>query len=735
MDFEPSSFKSQFVANTPTEQVRGGGGLAGFLGNAAKSIAHPFGYIGNAVFASPVKELAAQVTGNKTAYKHALSGDKDNLGIAHDANGNTTADASFSKGLKRWAGNSAQVALSLAEPGAGNVVKNAAVGAGYGASSALAQDNSNLGDVLKGGLIGGATGAAVGGVGKIFGKGADAVSGAVDKGAAKVAAKTAEQDLAQKAAQAIDEEAPYSAISKGGREKGNMRATIDFFKNKLNMGVKPEDLQAASNLATGGNGVVSGTMRQLLGDTGSVPTAGVLQKAKESLVGEAGILGDVETKGSHANGVLRSIRDTLQGTAYKGEGNLTGEGLADADNVFATLKKVEGRIQELGNTGADAAEARALKATKSALEDSIYNSGGLDKTVAAYKLNPEDIAAVHANAAKTGVSPEAAQHLIDGINNATTGKDLRALQAPFVNGSKLAGMADRAGEGVLTDMPKATGDEASSGLFSGRNAYYGAKVASGQPAYALPMIANAAKGATGKLVGAGEKLVNAGDKVANVLPGSGTTNGFLSKMIDTVGGQAAGRPGDTTQPESPAEGFTASPTFSATGSTDTSKTTGDDSIFNSDTIQKLIIEDLAQNQGKNVSTLVSLYNTFGKPPAVNATKSKAIAAASNADSALSQIESSFKAAGGGQGKVGGFLSNLSGKAGLNSGVATYNDTAVSLAAQIYKALGNTGTISDQDQKRIQSLLPKTTDTKDTAAAKISQLHSLLQQAEQSINDQ
>lgn len=705
---------------TPTAPAKKAGGLTGLIENVARGFARPFNQLLVEPTVSAGKQVAAELTHNKVAEKNA---NKNLFGGAKNA-----TDA-----IKNIAGNAAQVGLSAVAPEAGSLVKNVALGAGYGGSSALAQRGSTAEDVINGALKGGATGGVTAVGGKILQKLTGKFGDVVENGASKVASKKAEQEAVQTATKAAEEEAPYAAISKTGRERGNMRSTLDFFKNKLNMGTDPAALRTGAELVTGENGVVSGTMRKLLGDAGDVPTSDVLTRTKEALVKEAGQLGDVETKGSHANGVLRSVRDTLQGTAYKGEGNLSGAGNAAANNVFDTLQNIEGRIHELGDIGADAAEKRALKAAKGALEDSIYKNGNLDKVVSGYKLAPEDVAAIHATAAKIGVSPEAVQHVVDGINNATSGKELRSLQAPFVNASKLANVADRAGEGILTDIPKVSSE--GQGFFTGRggryNALEAASLLGGNPIMGIPLAANIAASAgdgaaPGIIQKAGEGLVEAGSKANQAIPGG--TGNFLSNLIT--------RAGSTQQPSQPEAVSQATPPPVTQQTSDTGAGTDQNqSIFNSDTIQRLVLEDLAKNQGKNVSTLLSLYNAFGKEDKPSAAQQKAITGAKNAQGTLQQIEDSFSAAGGGQGKVGGFLSNLTGKVGANSNVATYNDTATALAASLYKALGNTGTISDKDQQLIAKLIPKTTDTDTTAKAKLAQLENLLQQSQDNLTTQ
>lgn len=146
--------------------------------------------------------------------------------------------------------------------------------------------------------------------------------------------------------------------------------------------------------------------------------------------------------------------------------------------------------------------------------------------------------------------------------------------------------------------------------------------------------------------------------------------------------------------------------------------------------QENMMSDI-QRDPKHMSDYLSLYKALNPTNnTANAAQQKNVLASKNASSTLRQIESSFNQAGGGQGLLGGNVSNFLGELGMNSGAKTYNDTATALAASLYKALGNTGTITDRDQAMIAKLIPKTTDTAETAQNKVSQLENLLNQAQQ-----
>lgn len=171
-DEELAQIKGQFDANqatastprpTVTPPKKKSGGIAGFVGNVAHGIAAPFEYLTKAAIVNPIRETAADITGNKVAAKNAQTSTRRNLGIGDDAK-------DFSGGLKKFIGNSAGALLTVAAPGTSSIKGAAATGAAGGASSALAQDGSTFNDVIAGGLAGAATGGALKGAEKVVGK-------------------------------------------------------------------------------------------------------------------------------------------------------------------------------------------------------------------------------------------------------------------------------------------------------------------------------------------------------------------------------------------------------------------------------------------------------------------------------------------------------------------------------------------------------------------------------------
>lgn len=97
---------------------------------------------------------------------------------------------------------------------------------------------------------------------------------------------------------------------------------------------------------------------------------------------------------------------------------------------------------------------------------------------------------------------------------------------------------------------------------------------------------------------------------------------------------------------------------------------------------------------------------------------------------LNTLLNSYERGGGGQGIVGGTLTNLLNSAtsgAYNSSAQAYATQSRGAAAQIIKALGESGTLSDRDIQAAMDMLPRNTDSKQVAQEKINNLMTLLRQ--------
>lgn len=94
---------------------------------------------------------------------------------------------------------------------------------------------------------------------------------------------------------------------------------------------------------------------------------------------------------------------------------------------------------------------------------------------------------------------------------------------------------------------------------------------------------------------------------------------------------------------------------------------------------------------------------------------------------LSGLMKNYSAQGPIGGRFTGFMNALTG-GGYNPAVAAYDSGAQGSLGTIIKALGDTGALSEGDQRRALELLPKTTDSEEAAKYKYQQLIQILQGA-------
>lgn len=122
-----------------------------------------------------------------------------------------------------------------------------------------------------------------------------------------------------------------------------------------------------------------------------------------------------------------------------------------------------------------------------------------------------------------------------------------------------------------------------------------------------------------------------------------------------------------------------------------------------------------------------LRNPAGTASGLNATQQKELNRMDTAANAIDELEKLYTNAGGGQGIVGGNIANLLGNVGINSDVASYNALSEGLINQIAAAVGKTDALNNEAEvKRALSLVPKITDTPQTAQTKLNTLREMLQ---------
>lgn len=139
-----------------------------------------------------------------------------------------------------------------------------------------------------------------------------------------------------------------------------------------------------------------------------------------------------------------------------------------------------------------------------------------------------------------------------------------------------------------------------------------------------------------------------------------------------------------------------------------------------------------QNANKYIAYYQSLQEVLGQgaPEPLSQSNQSALASADNAENTLNQLEGLFAQAGGGGGRIGGFVQNLAGQAGLDKNASVYNSLSQASVTQIAKALAGSGagTVSDADARVIIQALPTLQDSPEEARAKFSALRQRLQAA-------
>lgn len=151
------------------------------------------------------------------------------------------------------------------------------------------------------------------------------------------------------------------------------------------------------------------------------------------------------------------------------------------------------------------------------------------------------------------------------------------------------------------------------------------------------------------------------------------------------------------------------------------------------------VKALMANDAKSAQAIGSIIDIMDKNETralnraklSNSTKSKSTdeSKKQNAISTLNTLMGVYNEGGGGQGVVGGTLTNLLNKAtggGYNPSAETYSAQSRGAAVKIIKSMGDSGQLSDRDVQAALDMLPKNTDDSNVAKKKIDNLLNILQ---------
>jgi len=622
-------------------------------------------------------------------------------------------------------GISGAIGGELVDPFGGGIA-GAALGEGLGQEAENKTTGSKT-NPFKEALIGGASQFVGGKLAEGVGKGAMALKGGLESSMAKSAESKATQ-------------AGYDAFSKvkpNILEGNDLNGTMDTLKD-LGLPQNTQGMHTYHDTMTGPDGVASGTMRQILGGTPDVDVGNVINDDVTKAVQQHGI-GDTGKRGTQANQLLGDIRQTVNDKLFP-KGTLDNK--ADANKVFDVIQYAGSQKAKFANADPGtfaAAQHDAWSTVKNGLEDKLYNNGGVNKAVSDYKLAPDDEAQIRKDVAKKGGSTKLADHIINGVNNASKGKDMRALQFGAVKAGNLADAADTVAKGAL---PKGTPENV-----QGLSPADAMKLAVHAHSGGLTAIPGLAMGAIKAGGGEAEDLTAKGiGKAADIASSKPAMAAGLAIPQLAVGTtHAAGAP--TTLPPTPgaAPGTPATGPVSSSVSDEVGQLT---SQLKSQTTQNAIpqLTDAQINQILQSSGSMGLRSVEGAIDTQMAIqKQESPELSGDQQSQIADITSSLQgitdastlydqvsALGAGVGSLAELGTKIPGIQNTKSEAAlkAYDDNKGELAAQIATVLGS-GRSSAAMVNQLKSELPNATDSPNTAKAKFSLVISRLNDKMQS----
>lgn len=716
--FQPFSGPTLKPTQTQTITKPASTGVGGFLKRAAVGIGHPFHELGKAVTSAPaaisreiqnkpVNDIQQNVFGTTNSGKIAekILGDTAQVGL-------TAAPFAGEAGA---AAEGAEGAANAAKPSilgriSSGAIKNAPVGAAFGATSALGQGGSAH-DVLKGAEGGAIAGGLTGGALGLLGSAGDAASG-------RLASRAANKATAQEAADNLDALKPYAGVAKNH----NIDELTGLFKNTFKTDAAPENVQNIVKQLTGDNGFINGTKRQILGNAGPVDINDLGETVKDAINSSenVGALGNATVRNTAGNNLYNSVLNKIQAiygedgpsTVRNGSGDATiNMGNGDANNVFDEIQATEKQIANIRGTGdVQQATKSVLTAYKSALMDRLSKTPGVNDAIKNFTVAPEDEAAFRDAVTKAGLPNEVADYGVNAINNSKSLADIRATEAPLVRSSQAANDASNyaKGTGLIKDAQQAVKDTTEKpGRFNFRPMMTAraANMATYNPAIGVPLLTYL--GGKSVLNGATSLAGNA----ANAL--SGNAGNVLSSLLPRAAGAAEGTLGGTTTqtvqtPQEP------SPDINSPLGAQPSQQPSNPLGITSDQVQQLMLQDLAKNGGKNYSQLNELNTVLKSMESTNTPSASQITRNAQTNSALGalvDLEKSFS----GTNLTGNPLSTLLGHSPVGAkSLKAINNESPDVAELVGKASGS-------DASSIKMQLPTTSDSYSQAKAKLEKL--------------
>jgi hypothetical protein len=499
-----------------------------------------------------------------------------------------------------------------------------------------------------------------------------------------------------------------------------------------------DDLRSISAGVTGQNGILTKTVRDAIGKIPKeVRTDEVITSVK-NLLDEIPDLTDVEYK---------KIMNTVINAQTPGKL----PGTMNPLDAFDNIKKLEDSAYQYINSSTYLTKnlknekiGRALLGGADELKmqlDSAVKGFGIVDTLKTPELMKQ----------LQEISPRLAQQVVDAKDVA----DLRKIQAPFVRLGQMINLTDEAAQSVGGGFASGLGGRATGGIIGG--ATLGPLGALGG-VFASPLLEGVEQSTRAPIATGGaallQKLVGRADdaagKIKMIAPDPSVMSSFTKNLPVQAGIQGADailtpqQPEMMPQPELQdsvlagmfdSSGNPVSDMATAGGEQSLAPTAG---MFTEDLFKEYLLRDLAETGGKNFDLLEQLYGYFNpvdENSDLSRTQQQSLTKLGTADTLLGQIESQLSTVGLGEGPVGkaqGTFKSMLGRIGLNDNAAAYDDFRKGIATQLAKALGEAGSLSDQDIKRAIGLIPALNDTAGQAQLKLQQLRQVINSSRQNV---
>lgn len=565
----------------------------------------------------------------------------------------------------------------------------------------------------------------------------------------------------------------YGTIDKKTANATNASET--FAKISKQGFTKPADVERIANAVTGADGEVSKLVQNLVQNAKPVNTFDG-ETASQTL--DDFIDKSINNHGLSAQREGKSVRDQLK-SRFSSLPSHTEGSLTATDDAVSVFKLIQG-------LEADAAEWRGKSGNNYATttQDKTRAAGVVDDVVGLLKdrlfnsvdvkdvLTPEVAANLKAYAPN---NKEWANAVDNELMSATSIKDLRKFQAPYVRAKKII---DNGSMNVLTYGGKMTNGFGipltKKGLIA---AFAGATLNSNPGLRTQAKALQAASKVAGKIKGANATPTaatptqpntnNTQTQVYDLLNRNNTLNiigreagleaGGANKPAGEYIAQASAEQGyvaplgvSTTTAPTTLENLTSTNTASTTTPTTLASALGNSQSTTSNTaasattpnytytdiIAGAMERAAAAGDADAFATLYGMYNDAAaelqsqnnNSSNLSATQQTQLAKFDSAEDAINELEDLYNQAGGGKGAVLGWLQERGADLTLDSNARTYRQMAEGLVNQVAQAIGKTDSLNTEGEvKRALQLVPSLTDDAQTAQNKLKTLRQMLEQ--------